>query len=244
MEERHRSAPYDEEEIEMLMPGVRPLPPAEYKSGRTASRTLYFLSFAGGILGCVLVQAIAGALRPSSSVLASAESATNVSHFPPHRPTNWAPSLFPPHVGYPGPTPTGAEAAVLATASAYPVHLGSAGLVAPAFIPGTNRSDGFNLFRSWGSLSPWYSVNSADFGLPDAGVNAPESCRITGVHFLHRHGARSASTSPLVRKLILIFRNRYPTYDLEWGQPSVLVNKLRSAEKLNATEQLRFLNNW
>ncbi|KAG8690559.1 hypothetical protein FRC11_010746 [Ceratobasidium sp. 423] len=91
---------------------------------------------------------------------------------------------------------------------------------------GTNRTDGFNLFKSWGNLSPWYSVSSADFGLPDAGVDAPETCRITGVHVLHRHGAR------------------YPTDDLEWGQPPVLVKKLGSVKKINATGQLRFLNDW
>ncbi|KAB5591557.1 Phosphoglycerate mutase-like protein [Ceratobasidium theobromae] len=223
--EPHRSQ-YDNEEIEMLIPGERsPGTPATKKSSRTLSRTLYFLSFAGGILGCLLVEAVVAVFRPSG-ISASVEISTNFTHFPPSHPGNWKPALFPPQVGYPGPTPTGLEAAVLATASAYPTHLGSSGLVAPAFISGTNRNDSFNLFRSWGSLSPWYSVDSADFGLPDAEVDAPESCRITGVHFLHRHGAR------------------YPTYDPGWGQPVILNKKLRSSGKINATGQFAFLNDW
>ncbi|KAL5639856.1 hypothetical protein ACGC1H_006434 [Rhizoctonia solani] len=187
------------------------------------ARAFYFLSFALGILACISVQAIARfiGILPIKTLDHSPET-----HFPPPHPINWEPAQFPHDVGYPGPTPTGAEAAVLATASAYPTHMGSAGLVPPPFIVGTNRTDGFDLFKSWGSLSPWYSVSSADFGLPNARVDAPETCRITGVHFLHRHGAR------------------YPTYDLEWGQPLVLANKLSSIKNINATGQLGFLKNW
>ncbi|CAE6501873.1 unnamed protein product [Rhizoctonia solani] len=36
----------------------------------------------------------------------------------------------------------------------------------------------------------------------------------------------------------------YPTYDLEWGQPPVLVKKLSSVKHINATGQLHFLNDW
>ncbi|CAE6426393.1 unnamed protein product [Rhizoctonia solani] len=222
MEDRAR---YEDEEIEMLIPGQRHSTPRCSQS-KTYTRTLYFLSFALGILACILVQIAARLIGILPPIKTHHHSSDNSDHFPPIHPTNWEPSLFPTDVGYPGPTPTGAEAAVLATASAYPTHMGSAGLVAPSFIMGTNRTDGFQLFKSWGSLSPWYSVSSADFGLPDARVDAPETCRITGVHILHRHGAR------------------YPTYDLEWGQPPVLVKKLSSVKKLTATGQLDFLNDW
>ncbi|KAJ1301150.1 hypothetical protein OPQ81_003562 [Rhizoctonia solani] len=227
MEDRARASDYEDEEIEMLIPGERRSTPRCNLQPKTLSRTLYFLSFTLGILALLLVQAVARSIGILSPIVyhENSSNASN-SHFPPTDPTNWDPSLFPSDVGYRGPTPTGVEPAVLATASAYPTHMGSAGLVAPSFIMGTNKTDGFNLFKSWGSLSPWYSVSSAEFGLPDARVDAPDSCRITGVHILHRHGAR------------------YPTYDFEWGQPPVLVKKLDAIKKINATGQLRFLNEW
>ncbi|ELU42830.1 phytase [Rhizoctonia solani AG-1 IA] len=225
MEGQGRTSRYEDEEIEMLIPGERHSNTRFNLRSKTISRTLYFLSFALGILACILVEVLArttGILPPLKSHQHSLNDSE--SHFPPADPTNWQPSLFPPDVGYPGPTPTGIEPAVLATAPAYPKHMGSTGLVPPKFIMGTNKTDGFNLFKSWGSLSPWYSVSSAEFGLPDASVEAPETCHITGVHVLHRHGAR------------------YPTYDLEWGQPPVLVKKLGSIKSINAIGQLRFLN--
>ncbi|CAE6337219.1 unnamed protein product [Rhizoctonia solani] len=197
----------EDEEIEMLLPGQRHSKSRFGTLSSTASRSLYFLSFALGVLACITAQAAARSLGilPIKSYDHPPESLET--HFPPAYPTNWNPSLFPPNVGYPGPTPTGAEPAVLATASAYPTHVGAAGLVPPTFIMGTNRTDGFELFKTWGSLSPWYSVNSAEFGLPGA-------------------------------------RARYPTYDLEWGQPRVLSEKLESVKNINATGQLRFLNDW
>jgi hypothetical protein len=187
MEEEHEMARYNDEdaEAETLLPPQTPLG-SKKKTTKTRSRMFHVLAFAGGILACILVQLVASLWRKSSTVTTSA-----LAHFPPSNPTNWDPSLFPPNVGHAGPTPTGAEPALLATASAHPSNPGSAGLLAPSNIKGSNGSDGFNLFRSWGSLSPWYSVPSADFGLPEAGVEAPEQCRITGVHLLHRHGARS-----------------------------------------------------
>lgn len=97
-------------------------------------------------------------------------------------------------VGYPGPTHAGAEPGVAATAPAYPMHSGSAHLVAPpTFAKGKGKSkpreSKFDLFRSLGSLSPWYSVEQGTFGI-DSSPEAPDTCRITGVHLLHRHGAR------------------------------------------------------
>jgi hypothetical protein len=193
MESRARASRHEDEEIEMLIPGERHSKHRWTLKPKTVSRALYLLSFALGILACILVQAIARATGILPSLKSHQHSFNDsASHFPPDDPNNWKPSLFPPDVGYPGPTPTGMEPAVLATASAYPTHMGSAGLVPPTFIIGTNKTDGFNLFKSWGSLSPWYSVSSAEFGLPEARVDAPGACHITGVHVLHRHGARSA----------------------------------------------------
>jgi hypothetical protein len=129
---------------------------------------------------------------------------TDVHHFPPSKPTNAFPSLFPSNVGYAGGTPTGAEAAIVATAPAYPLHTGQCSheLIRPASLPGDDsplndktknlqgkKDSKFNLFRSWGNLSPWYSVPRGRFGL-ESSAETPDTCRITGLHFLHRHGAR------------------------------------------------------
>ncbi|TFK34874.1 histidine phosphatase superfamily [Crucibulum laeve] len=156
---------------------------------------------------------------------------TEVHNFPPTKPTNAFPSLFPTNVGYAGGTPTGAEAAVVATAPSYPIHSGAAQLVLPESLGNHNKgnkktSKGFNLFRSWGNLSPWYTVDKGRFGV-DAGPETPESCRVTGLHFLHRHGAR------------------YPTAWAAFGGPANFSRKLnQSANKWNASHDLEFMNEW
>lgn len=131
---------------------------------------------------------------------------TEVHHFPPTKPTNAFPSQFPSNVGYAGGTPTGAEPAVIATAPAYPIQGGQCAqqLIAPETIEGQKPKEGgddddrkkkgkhhksFNLFRSWGNLTPWYSVGRGAFGI-DSTPETPDTCVITGLHFLHRHGAR------------------------------------------------------
>ena len=130
---------------------------------------------------------------------------TSVHHYPPATPTNAYPSLFPSDVGYPGGTPTGAEPGVIATAPAYPMHTGQCShqLLVPKYLEGqakgqvtlTDESDGFkkkpkfNLFHSWGNLSPWFSIPRGRFGV-NSSPATPKTCRITGLHFLHRHGAR------------------------------------------------------
>ena len=133
------------------------------------------------------------------SVLASPWAGSTVVHkFPPTEPTNAFPSLFPSNVGYAGATPTGAEAAVVATAPAYPLQSGQCNhpLIRPASFPSDSsplkdkkKGDKFNLFRSWGNLSPWFSNEQGRFGV-DSSATTPETCRVTGLHFLHRHGAR------------------------------------------------------
>ena len=71
-----------------------------------------------------------------------------------------------------------------------PFHKGTPNLVHPEV---KEASKSFNMFRSWGNLSPWYSVPRGTFGL-DSGPEVPESCRITEAHILHRHGARCVPT--------------------------------------------------
>lgn len=139
-----------------------------------------------------------------------------IHHYPPATPTNAIPTYFPTNVGYAGATPTGAEAAMAVTAPAYPLHTGAPNLLAPAklpnFGPKKDKSQGaFDMFRHWGNLrwvficcdqdfilgvdkkvkcSPWYSIPSSDFGLNETSPEPPSGCRVTALHFLHRHGAR------------------------------------------------------
>jgi hypothetical protein len=78
-------------------------------------------------------------------------------HFPPASPTNAFPSLFPTDIGYAGATPTGAEPALVATAPSYPLHTGAAQLVQPPSISKSGpKKGGYNLFKLWGNLSPWW----------------------------------------------------------------------------------------
>ncbi|KAJ3514189.1 hypothetical protein NLJ89_g2508 [Agrocybe chaxingu] len=166
---------------------------------------------------------------------------TEVHKFPPSKPTNAYPSLFPSNVGYAGGTPTGAEAAVIETAPAYPLHTGQCNhqLLRPTELGGETRKEGdstkhgkgkkkskFNLFHSWGNLSPWFSIGRGKFGV-DSGPETPETCRVTGLHFLHRHGAR------------------YPTAWASYGGPANFGTKLhRDPASWNAKGSLDFLNDW
>ena len=137
--------------------------------------------------------------------------------------------LFPPEsvVGEAGPTPTGAEPAAIQTAPAYPYNDGDANqypLVSPQ-PHGSSSDSAFDITNYWGNLSPWYSVRSSDYGLPDASPLAPEGCDITQMHLLYRHGAR------------------YPT---SGAGPSSFANKLANATKsgLSVSGDLAFLRNW
>ncbi|KAF2754041.1 phosphoglycerate mutase-like protein [Pseudovirgaria hyperparasitica] len=138
--------------------------------------------------------------------------------------------LFPPEsiVGYPGPTPTGAEPNAAQTAPSYPYNEGDAHqfpLIAPQPHGKTAAQDSFDITKYWGNLSPWYSLRSADYGLPDASPLAPEGCDITQVHLLYRHGAR------------------YPT---SGAGPSTFSQRIVNATKtgLTASGELAFLADW
>ena len=111
---------------------------------------------------------------------------TEVHSYPPTSPANYDPTLFPSDVGYPGPTPTGAEPALLATAPAYPLNRASQGFLV---VPDGYLVKGFNLLKKWGNLTPWYSIPTGTFGV-ETGPETPPGCAVTGLHLLHRHGAR------------------------------------------------------
>ncbi|EKM83174.1 hypothetical protein AGABI1DRAFT_33745 [Agaricus bisporus var. burnettii JB137-S8] len=158
---------------------------------------------------------------------------SEVHHYPPAEPTNKFPELFPSNVGYAGATPTGAEPAIVATAPAWPLHSGAPQLVVPTQLmdsskdgKGKGKKSKFNMLEKWGNLSPWYSVKRGAFGL-DSGPETPDTCRTTGLHFLHRHGAR------------------YPTEWSEYGGPAKLARKIHeSTQKWTGSGLLTFLNDW
>ncbi|KAF9533657.1 phytase [Crepidotus variabilis] len=210
-------------------------------------------AFVLGALACVVGQyAICGAACFGGSTTSGASivheaakvavappwvGSTVVHNFPPTKPTNAFPSMFPTNVGYPGATPTGAEPAVIATAPVYPTHPGQCShqLIPPASLEGESSDvkhdhgkakKPFNLLKSWGNLSPWYSVGQGTFGL-DTSPERPDKCVVTGLHFLHRHGAR------------------YPTAWADYGGPANFGTKLHKApETWNASGPLEFLNSW
>jgi Histidine phosphatase superfamily (branch 2) len=161
---------------------------------------------------------------------------TEIHHYPPPSPTNDFPSLFPTEVGNPGPTGTGAEPALVQTAPVYPKQSGAPLLVSPRPNSKDNANndvggDGkFDMFKSWGNLSPWYSVERGAFGV-SSGPETPAGCTVEGVHILHRHGAR------------------YPTEYASFASPAGFAAKLHKANqgkkgKLRAKGDLAFLNTW
>ena len=203
---------HKDDEQQALLPSSIPVESSESSltqsrsccSKRSFTLTQLVAAFVTGSLACIAVQFAASVCSPSSSTRTTSGDSVNVlappyvgstqvHNWPPPSPTNDYPTLFPTNVGHAGVTPTGAEAALIATAPSYPIHTGAPQLVAPASLhpggtsKGSNKS--FDIFKSWGNLSPWYSVEKGAFGV-DSGPEAPEGCSVTGLHFLHRHGAR------------------------------------------------------
>lgn len=195
------------QEQESLLPRTDDVLEQEEPTARTRTSCLRFSShpklytaaaFLAGVLSCIAVQFAvcssngSGMRSQSDNIVVYAPpyaGSSEVHHFPPASPTNVFPSLFPTSVGYAGPTPTGAEPALIATAPSYPIHTGAAHLVSPAFATKNGKKSKFDLFRHWGNLSPWFSVDRGAFGL-DSSPEVPDTCRITGLHLVHRHGAR------------------------------------------------------
>jgi hypothetical protein len=206
---RIRDEEYPDVENEPLLPFNSSGPASTHNSPTNARFSLVhmLISFLlGALVQFLISRVMSGSLDLSfSSTSAVSESSlypdpqfvppyvgsTEVDQYPPTRPTGTDPSLFPSNVGHAGPTPTGAEPALLVTAPVYPVHSGAPGLLVPTSIPLGNsdaRPD-FDLLKYWGNLSPWYSNKKGAFGV-DSGPEPPETCRVTGLHLLHRHGAR------------------------------------------------------
>jgi hypothetical protein len=85
----------------------------------------------------------------------------------------------------------------------------------------------FNVIRYFGNLSPWRTLPSKKFGLPDASPVVPEGCEIVQAHLLHRHGAR------------------YPTTDAGTDKFAKKVHeKAGSPGGFKAKNRLRFLATW
>ncbi|KAI0717807.1 phosphoglycerate mutase-like protein [Cerioporus squamosus] len=221
--------PADLEQQGLLSNGrVRITPP---NTRRTYAFRHIVLAYWAGLVSAFLFSSSLTAYGPSraKSVLdadvAGRAGSTEVHNYPPASPTNAFPSLFPSNVGYAGPTPTGAEPALVATAPSYPIHTGAPHLLSPEALKNDTKGK-FDIFRHWGNLSPWFTVDRGVFGV-DAGPEPPAGCRITGLHLLHRHGAR------------------YPTgSNSSYGGPANFAARLNGAEGWRAGGQLEFLNDW
>ncbi|KAI1245085.1 hypothetical protein MGN70_011973 [Eutypa lata] len=166
----------------------------------------------------------------ASPITASPDVGSPTSDVYPPAGTTVDPELFPPEseVGFAGPTPTGVQPAAIQTAQLYPYNTGPGNqfpLVASEPHSESEESSDFDIFKYWGNLSPWYSLSSADFGLPDASPLIPDGCTITQMHLLYRHGAR------------------YPTSD---AAPETFASKLQNAteEGFEVSGDLAFLSDW
>ena len=164
-------------------------------------------------------------------------------------------------VGYPGGTPTGAEPALIATAPSLPLQAGAAQLVPPPKFhkhPHSVNDDNveeegshhhykaerpFNLFRSWGNLSPWYSVPRGAFGI-DGTAEPPSGCVVTALHLLHRHGARYPTAWCTYLHFLTILIVMY-SCAADYGGPAKFATRLHeSTSQWEATGKLAFLNEW
>ncbi|KAF7329418.1 Acid phosphatase [Mycena kentingensis (nom. inval.)] len=127
-----------------------------------------------------------------------------------------------------GPTPTGDEALVLATAPVAPPYVHDFPLVEPGTEDAGNSSD-FSVLHSWGNLSPFRSPDAShptSFGIRNSSPRIPAGCQLTQVHLLHRHGAR------------------YPTIGAESAKFATALNAVAAAGNLSAGGPLEFLNTW
>ncbi|KAI0316795.1 phosphoglycerate mutase-like protein [Amylostereum chailletii] len=234
-----------DDERQVLLPTARDdvqednLAPSDKHAMRSVYPFSYLLAaFVAGVAACLLAEFAftscltsrhPGYAEGAVHVLAPPHAgSTRVHNWPPATPTNNDPILFPPDVGHGGATPTGAEPALIATAPTYPIHTGAPHLVVPTDLHASDHhpKKHFDLLKKWGNLSPWYSVEKGAFGI-HSGPESPDTCRVTGLHFLHRHGAR------------------YPTSWASYGGPAALASRLHdSASNWTAKGELDFLNDW
>lgn len=92
-------------------------------------------------------------------------------------------ALFPGEtvIGFPGVTATGAEPLAIQTAAAYPNSNEAFFPLVGAQPADNNASSDFSIFKTWGNLSPWYTVNSSFYSLNGASPLVPDQCEITQV---------------------------------------------------------------
>lgn len=130
------------------------------------------------------------------------------------------------HVGYPGGTATGDEAAAMATAPALGPNHNQFPLVSPVAADADDGEE-FDVIRYFGNLSPWRSIPSKNYGLQWASPTIPEGCEIVQAHLLHRHGAR------------------YPTTDAGTDKFAAKVHEMANSPRgFEASRKLRFLKTW
>ncbi|KAI0266664.1 phosphoglycerate mutase-like protein [Gloeopeniophorella convolvens] len=128
-------------------------------------------------------------------------------------------------VGFPGATPTGDEAFAIETAPVIPAIENESPVIRPDTFD--HKGSNFDVVRSWGNLSPMFSLDAGTFGLPESSPIVPEGCSINAVNILHRHGAR------------------YPTAG---SAPSAFAAKIHNASTtgngFSASGPLKFLDTW
>ncbi|KAJ7073158.1 acid phosphatase [Mycena amicta] len=126
--------------------------------------------------------------------------ATTTFAFPPAGETITVPDpAFPDaaQVGFPGPTPTGDEAAAIVTAPSIAKFSNVFPLINPATSDSSSSSKApFDVLHLFGNLAPWQSVASSwlDPRLTNASPKIPAGCHLDQVHLVHRHGARYPTT--------------------------------------------------
>ncbi|KAI0777494.1 phosphoglycerate mutase-like protein [Trametes elegans] len=166
---------------------------------------------------------------PQSGKASTYAGVTSSAVFPPTSvPTDASVSTYfpgPEEVGHPGPTLTGDEPYVIATAAAQPQK----GDVYPLVDPGQAQTpvgtSAFDVTRYWGNLTPFFSVGDV-FGLDNTSAAIPSGCELTQVHLLHRHGAR------------------YPTSGGDTTDFAEKVHAAANSTGFTASGPLEFLNTW
>ncbi|KAJ3552547.1 hypothetical protein NP233_g12855 [Leucocoprinus birnbaumii] len=94
--------------------------------------------------------------------------------------------------------------------------------------PGLEDATGsLNVIQYFGNLSPWRSIPSTSYGLPEASPLVPDGCQVVQVHLLYRHGARYPAQNSNVCK----FADK-------------VYKKVSSPEGLKAYGEMKFLETW
>ncbi|WVQ78976.1 hypothetical protein IAT38_001068 [Cryptococcus sp. DSM 104549] len=179
------------------------------------------------LLAPTLLARAAVAIDKRTSTAAVAGSATADVFPPPSTSVNSALFSGESDVGYAYTTPTGVEPAAIQTAASYASNTGASGQYPLVADQPSDADSDFDVMKSWGNLSPWYSVPSSFYGLDEASPLLPESCCLTQIHILYRHGARY----PTVGSSPTAFAAR-------------LVNATAQEGGFTAKGELEFLNKW